>query len=97
MARPWTPEEDATLREHYPAHGADWNGWAKLLPGRTAGAMHTRAYVLGLRYEGPPRGGYRIDLDKASERAATAVAALGEWQATRLALLVAVAGKEVEW
>lgn len=97
MRNSWTAHEDAVLREHYPKHGGAWSGWESLLPNRTTGAIHMRAYTRGLCYQGPCKGGYRIDPELVEERAAAAVAALGDWQATRLALLFAVAGKEVEW
>lgn len=45
----WSDAETATLLANYQAHGADWDGWAELLPGRTIGAIHSKAHLLGLR------------------------------------------------
>ena len=97
MARSWTSEEDAIVREYYPRHGVIWDGWALLLPGRDEPSIRNHAQWIGVRYEGPSKNRGRFDSKTANERAAAAVAALGDWQATRLALLFAVAGKEVEW
>lgn len=46
----WTEEEDEILREHYPAHGAKWGGWKKLMPERkpTEQSIQSRAKRLGL-------------------------------------------------
>lgn len=46
--RPWTEAEDALLREHYPEHGADWDRWAELLPGRSRFAIRTHASQAGI-------------------------------------------------
>ena len=97
MAERWTPDEDVTLREYYPRHGVIWDGWALLLPGRGEQLIRNRAQRIGVRYEGPSKNRGRFDSKTAGERAVAAVAALSEWQQTMLALLVAVAGKEVEW
>ena len=43
---PWTPEEDATVCEHYADEGAA--GTAAHLPGRTPAAVSNRAHRLGL-------------------------------------------------
>ena len=96
MGNAWTPEEDALMREYYPRHGAVWEGWALLLPHRSECKVRNHARRLGLRSDGPCTA-HGEDLERTDERAAAAVAALGDWQATRLALLFAVAGKEVEW
>ena len=96
MGNPWMPDEDAALRAHYPRHGAVWEGWALLLPHRSECKVRNRARRLGLRYDGPSKA-HGEGLAMTDERAVAAVAALSEWQATRLALLVAVAGKEVDW
>lgn len=42
MARPgdpWTMAELDALRRLYPSHGCRWEGWGRLLPGRTPDAM----------------------------------------------------------
>ena len=44
----WTPEEDDLLREHLPKHGPGWDGWARLLPGRSRHAIAARKVVLGI-------------------------------------------------
>jgi hypothetical protein len=44
----WTPEEDRVLREHLPKHGPGWDGWARLLPGRSRHAIAARKVVLGI-------------------------------------------------
>lgn len=53
MGRPWTEAEDAALVEHYPARGAAWDGWARLLGRRTVPSIRWRAHVLGLRCDDP--------------------------------------------
>lgn len=47
MGARWTPEEDAVVRENYPSHGGAWDGWSRLLPGRTVEAVRVHAYKLG--------------------------------------------------
>lgn len=49
--RRWGPGEDAKLARHYPDHGADWDGWEGLLPGRSRRAIQCRAQDLGVRME----------------------------------------------
>ena len=44
----WTAREDDALRANYPRHMAAWDGWAELLPGRSAYAIQQRASRLGL-------------------------------------------------
>ena len=46
---PWTPDEDATVREFFGAEGAV--GVARRLPGRSASAVSNRAHRLGLESE----------------------------------------------
>ena len=52
--RRWTEQEDALIREHYPEHGALWDGWAKLMPERnpTKDDIHNRAHKLGIKRYG---------------------------------------------
>lgn len=45
----WSAAEDEAIREAYPLHGADWDGWADALPGRSESAIRSRAGKLGLR------------------------------------------------
>ncbi len=45
--RTWTSAEDEIVRDNYPMHGAKWDGWEQLLPGRTTVAIQARAYKLG--------------------------------------------------
>ena len=49
----WSEEEDAALKTFYPRHGASWNGWAEVLPGRTEKAISGRAGRLGVIKERP--------------------------------------------
>lgn len=44
----WANEEIKTLINHYGRHGADWDGWRLLLPGKSASAIKTCASRLGL-------------------------------------------------
>ena len=44
----WTDEELAAIREHYPAHGPSWDGWAEVLPRRSNGAIKGKAKELRL-------------------------------------------------
>lgn len=46
--RPWTPEEEQALRDHYLEHGATWNGWRSLGVERSAKAIRAHAKVLGI-------------------------------------------------
>lgn len=54
----WTPEEDAAIREHYPAHGPRWDGWQRLLRGHHADYANvmSRARRLGVMMDNPTRG-----------------------------------------
>ena len=47
MGARWTPEEDQVVRENYPVHGGSWDGWERLLPGRTSEAIRVHAFKLG--------------------------------------------------
>ena len=51
----WTPEEDAILREHRD-HGASWEGFRELLPGRSRFAIISRRNALGIRMSEGARG-----------------------------------------
>lgn len=84
----WTAEEDAALKEHYPTHGAVWDGWEDILPDRTVNGISYRAGRLGVRCENPYAPRDHGDLETAGENAETAVRALGEWDRLRLRLLV---------
>ena len=33
--RLWDPVEDEAVLAYFPEHGRDWDGWARLLPGRS--------------------------------------------------------------
>lgn len=48
MAR-FTAAEDAALRRLFPEHGADWDGWADALPGRSVDSIRNRAGRIGVR------------------------------------------------
>ena len=45
----WTEKEDASIREHYPEHGALWEEWDTLLPHRTTTAIRCRAKTLDVK------------------------------------------------
>lgn len=45
--RPWTAREDAVVRCCAGPHDAAWEGWGRLLPGRTELAIRARAKRLG--------------------------------------------------
>lgn len=49
MAKPWTPTEDAIIRENA-AMGPSWDGYALLLPGRTQAAIMSRRQHLGVQF-----------------------------------------------
>ncbi len=42
----WTGEEIQRLRANYPLHGRSWDGWAKVLPGRTPAIIAAKAHYL---------------------------------------------------
>ncbi len=50
MTRTWTNEEVDVLREHYPEHGARWDGWGRLLPGRSEASITHAAERWGVRH-----------------------------------------------
>lgn len=55
--RPWTPEEDAVIREYYPMRAALGIAGSDLLPGRSVTAIYCRAGALGvgrLGYDAQP-------------------------------------------
>ena len=70
--RRWTAEEDALVREHYPSHGATWEGWRELLPHRSLNAIRVRAHGLGLHVD--------PDVIARNNAKATAVRARGKWR-----------------
>lgn len=45
----WTKAEDEALKLHFPLHGAKWEGWKTLLPGRSSKAISCRAHILDVR------------------------------------------------
>lgn len=45
----WTKTEDEALKLHFPLHGAKWEGWETLLPGRSSKAISCRAHILDVR------------------------------------------------
>lgn len=47
--RLWDPAEDEAVLAYFPEHGRDWDGWARLLPGRSGPAISARASRLGVR------------------------------------------------
>lgn len=48
--KPWTPTEDAIIRENADM-GPSWEGYALLLPGRTKAAIMVRRQKLGVQFE----------------------------------------------
>lgn len=44
----WTVEEDSLVRALYPTHGAAWDGWSRLLPGKTRRQVTYRANRMGV-------------------------------------------------
>ena len=44
----WTEEEDSLVRALYPTHGAAWDGWSRLLPGKTQRQVAYRANRMGV-------------------------------------------------
>jgi hypothetical protein len=44
----WTGEEIETIRELYPKHGPNWDGWPEAIPEKSRGAIVTQARRLGL-------------------------------------------------
>ncbi len=59
--RIWEPEEDAILRLHYQTKPKDWDGWRRLLPGKTRKQIAGRAWALGLK---SPKGGWTDEARK---------------------------------
>lgn len=55
MGRPWTKTEDELLRQNLPKHGPSWEGWSRVLPGRTKAAIMARKKKL--KIAGPRAGG----------------------------------------
>lgn len=73
--KPWKPEEDALVREHYPIQGPSWDGWNACLPGRTKASIQLRASKLGLSVERRRRQGrrYRTWTDDERKRLITSM------------------------
>jgi hypothetical protein len=44
----WTPDEDAVVRDAGTRHGLEWDGWADVLPNRSASAIAQRKVALGV-------------------------------------------------
>ena len=49
--RPWSHDEDRKLRANYPKRGSSWDGWERLLPGRTESSIRNRAQRLDIRHD----------------------------------------------
>lgn len=47
--KPWSEEEDDSIREFYAEHGQGWAGWAEVLPDRTRRAIGARARRIGVK------------------------------------------------
>lgn len=45
----WSEAEVASIIENYPLHGRSWDGWERLLPGRSPESISLKAHKLGLR------------------------------------------------
>lgn len=67
----WTTRQDELLERYYPEHGPSWDGWERLLPGRTCRAIAKQASKIGVRclYRGPK------SWTKAEDRVAVAMLA----------------------
>lgn len=63
--RRWTEDELATLGEHYRERGSEWEGWAELLPGRSAAAIGVKASEEGLTKRKCKRGRWSADEERA--------------------------------
>lgn len=50
----WSADELLSLIDQYPRHGFEWEGWRRLLPGRSKNAVREKASSLGIRH------GYKI-------------------------------------
>lgn len=50
-SRVWTDAEIHALRVYYPIHGADWDGWAEVLDGRSTKAIRRKAGLLDIYHE----------------------------------------------
>lgn len=48
--RAWTDEELVALGSFYPEHGASWDGWEDVLPGRTQRAIAMCAFKHHIRH-----------------------------------------------
>lgn len=52
----WTGYEISQLVEHYPKHGAKWEGWRVFLPNRTKEQITRMASKLGIPYRRRRKG-----------------------------------------
>lgn len=55
----WKPTEIAALRRYYVRKGLVWEGWERVLPGRSKQAISSKANNIGLHYE-PHAGNVEI-------------------------------------
>ena len=77
MRRPWTKAEDELLRQNLPKHGPSWEGWSRVLPGRTKSAIMARKKKL--KVTGPRAGGSYGKARKAGDDAEAASPASSPW------------------
>lgn len=49
----WSHEDERILRVYYQMHGADWDGWAMLLPDRSPTSICEKAKRMSLTRGGP--------------------------------------------
>ena len=42
----WSEDETAIIKAHYDEHGASWDGWEMLLPGRSRSSITKKAHRL---------------------------------------------------
>lgn len=52
MLREWGEAQDNALKEFWPRHGSQWDGWDEVLPTRSTGEIAKRAAELGLVADG---------------------------------------------
>lgn len=51
----WSREEDIALTNHYISYGLKWDGWGKVLPGRSIREIEKRAFILNVKFGMPAR------------------------------------------